>query len=96
MLNWQILRTFFTNKTDRHDITEILWKVALSTIKHTSKQATDNYLLGDTDVTDKPVDLFVLISSSYTSKNQEPIIFISQKTIVETKVRRICQFKFYL
>jgi hypothetical protein len=63
--------------------------VALNTIKHTSKQATDHYLLGDTDVTDKPVDLFVLISSSYTSKNQEPIIFISQKTIVETMVRRI-------
>jgi hypothetical protein len=27
-----------TNKTDRHDITEILLKVALSTIKHTNKQ----------------------------------------------------------
>ena len=84
-----------TNKTDRHDITEILWKVALNTIKHTSKQATDHYLLGDTDVTDKPVDLFVLISSSYTSKNQEPIIFISQKTIVETMVRRIWQFNIH-
>ena len=27
-----------TNKTDRHDITEILLKVALSTIKQTNKQ----------------------------------------------------------
>jgi hypothetical protein len=26
-----------TNKTDRHDITEILLKVALNTIKHTNK-----------------------------------------------------------
>jgi hypothetical protein len=28
----------FTNKTDRHDITEILLKVALNTIKQTNKQ----------------------------------------------------------
>jgi hypothetical protein len=28
----------FINKTDRHDITEILLKVALSTIKQTNKQ----------------------------------------------------------
>ena len=27
-----------TNKTDRHDITEIMLKVALSTIKQTNKQ----------------------------------------------------------
>jgi hypothetical protein len=27
-----------TNKTDRHDITEILWKVDLNTIKQTNKQ----------------------------------------------------------
>jgi hypothetical protein len=27
-----------TNKTDRHDITEILLKVALNTIKQTNKQ----------------------------------------------------------
>jgi hypothetical protein len=46
-----------TNKTDRHDITEILLKVALNTIKQTNKsnlfyelwnQSTDIYvLLGD-------------------------------------------------
>jgi hypothetical protein len=29
-----------TNKTDRHDITEILLKVALNAIKHTNKQYT--------------------------------------------------------
>jgi hypothetical protein len=29
-----------TNKTDRHDITEISLKVALSTIKQTNKQTT--------------------------------------------------------
>jgi len=29
-----------TNKTDRHDITEILLKVALNTIKQTNKQTT--------------------------------------------------------
>jgi len=28
----------YTNKTDRHDITEILLKVALNTIKQTNKQ----------------------------------------------------------
>jgi hypothetical protein len=28
-----------TNKTDRHDIAEILLKVALNTIKQTNKQA---------------------------------------------------------
>jgi hypothetical protein len=31
-----------TNKTDRHDITEILLKVALNTIKQTNKQ-TNQY-----------------------------------------------------
>jgi hypothetical protein len=31
-----------TNKTDRHDITEILLKVALSTIKPTNHQRFDN------------------------------------------------------
>jgi hypothetical protein len=30
----QVLRFFPTNKTDRHDITEILLKVALNTIKY--------------------------------------------------------------
>ena len=30
----------FTNRTDRHDITEILLKVALSTIKQTNKQTS--------------------------------------------------------
>jgi hypothetical protein len=43
-----------TNKTDRHDITEILLKVALNTIKQTNKsnlfyelwnQSTDIYVL---------------------------------------------------
>jgi hypothetical protein len=29
---------FSTNKTDRYDITEILWKVVLNTIKQTDKQ----------------------------------------------------------
>jgi hypothetical protein len=29
---------FYTNKTDRHDITEILLKVALNTTKQTNKQ----------------------------------------------------------
>jgi hypothetical protein len=29
-----------TNRTDRHDITEILLKVALSTIKQTNKHLT--------------------------------------------------------
>jgi len=29
-----------TNKTDRHDITEILLKVALNTIKQTNEQQT--------------------------------------------------------
>jgi hypothetical protein len=28
-----------TNKTDRHDVTEILFKVALNTVKQTSKIA---------------------------------------------------------
>ena len=32
-----LLQVSFTNKTDRHDITEILLKVALNTIKHTNK-----------------------------------------------------------
>jgi hypothetical protein len=31
-----------TNKTDRHDITEVLLKVALNTIKQTKKQLTGN------------------------------------------------------
>ena len=31
---------FPTNKTDRHDITEILLKVALNTIKQTNKKPT--------------------------------------------------------
>jgi hypothetical protein len=29
---------FYANKTDRHDITEILLKVALNTTKQTNKQ----------------------------------------------------------
>ena len=31
-----------TNKTDRHDITEILLKVALNTIKQTNKQTSQS------------------------------------------------------
>jgi hypothetical protein len=31
-----------TNKTDRHDITEILLKVVLNTIKQTNKQYNNN------------------------------------------------------
>jgi len=31
-----------TNKTDRHDITEILLKVALNTIKQTNKHINDS------------------------------------------------------
>ena len=30
-----------TNKTERHDITEIFWKVALNIIDHTTKQQSD-------------------------------------------------------
>jgi hypothetical protein len=33
---------FFTNKTDLHDITEILLKVVLNTINHTYLQTADN------------------------------------------------------
>jgi lipid II:glycine glycyltransferase (peptidoglycan interpeptide bridge formation enzyme) len=33
-----------TNKTDRHDITEILLKVALNTIKQTVKQQTEFFM----------------------------------------------------
>jgi hypothetical protein len=33
-----------TNKTDRHDITEILFKVALSTIKQTNKHTFKYYV----------------------------------------------------
>jgi hypothetical protein len=33
-----VLPVSSTNKTDRHDITEILLKVALNTIKQTNKQ----------------------------------------------------------
>jgi hypothetical protein len=33
---------YSTNKTDRHDITEILLKVALNTIKQTKKQNCSN------------------------------------------------------
>ena len=33
-----------TNKTDRHDITEILLKVALNAIKHTNKQYIYMYI----------------------------------------------------
>jgi hypothetical protein len=37
-----------TNKTDRHDIAEILLKVALSTIKQTHKQInSDNFFILD-------------------------------------------------
>jgi hypothetical protein len=32
-----------TNKTERHDITEILLKVALNTIKQTNKQTTSAF-----------------------------------------------------
>jgi hypothetical protein len=31
-----------TNKIDRHDITEILWKVSLNTIKQTNQNKQDN------------------------------------------------------
>jgi hypothetical protein len=34
-----------TNKTDRHDITEILLKVALNTIKQTNKQTSTPFEL---------------------------------------------------
>ena len=36
-----------TNKTDRHDITEILLKVALSTIKQTNQVDTPNIVIHD-------------------------------------------------
>jgi hypothetical protein len=36
------------NKTDHHDITEILLKVALNTIKQTNKQYTSYCLTGQT------------------------------------------------
>jgi hypothetical protein len=32
-----------TDETDRHDITEILLRVALNTIKHTNNQTIDKY-----------------------------------------------------
>ena len=47
-LLWLLNVVSSTNKTDRHDITVILLKVALNTIKHTSKYQFYNIWLGPT------------------------------------------------
>ena len=65
------LPVFSTNKTDRHDITEILLKVTLNTIKQTNKQGnkqTTNYVgILDQLLTNKYYDvlLFILINKWY-------------------------------
>jgi len=53
---------FSTNKTDRHDMTEILLKVALNTIKQTNKQLL---LL-----------LQIVFVSSTTVNNMETVLLI--------------------
>jgi len=42
-----LLFTLPSNKTDSHDIAEILLKVALNTIKQTNKQTNIEYLKSD-------------------------------------------------
>jgi hypothetical protein len=65
------LPVFSTNKTDRHDIAEILLKVTLNTIKQTNKQGnkqTTSYVgILDQLLTNKYYDvlLFILINKWY-------------------------------
>ena len=44
----RVLPVSSTNKTDRHNVTEILFKVALNTIKQTNKQTNNPYPASDT------------------------------------------------
>jgi len=56
-----------TNKTDRHDITEILLKVALNTINHETNNCLKQYHLPDNDI--MALKVYLLFSSQY----QNPI-----------------------
>ena len=56
-----------TNKTDRHDITEILLKVALSTIKPNQT----NVLLGHLAISPGEIFVFLVISLSVTTEQNQ-------------------------
>ena len=61
------IRVSSTNKTDRHDITEILLKVALSTIKPNQT----NVLLGHLAISPGEIFVFLVISLSVTTEQNQ-------------------------
>ena len=47
-----------TNKTDHHDITEILLKVALNAIRQTNKQTIKHFTISALQLTETPKSTF--------------------------------------